>query len=120
MDKRTDNTPVGAVEIPNEPVDLSQIHPSLHKYYGDGMPLKTYRTSNGAIVRIFGACLPKTKEENRRNIQRAWEVANRILDRAAVRYALEEEERIKAEQTHGDNPQIQEREEPPNDRPTSP
>lgn len=117
MDKRTDNTPVGAVEIPNEPVDLSQIHPSLHKYYGDGMPLKTYRTSNGAIVRIFGACLPKTKEENRRNIQRAWEVANRILDRAAVRYALAEEERLKAKKNHGDNSQIQETGETLDDKP---
>ena len=81
--------PVGAVEIPNEPVDLSQIHPSLHKYYGDGMPLKTYRTTDGATVRIWGACLPKTKEENHRNIQRAWQVADQICERAAVRYAME-------------------------------
>ncbi len=95
-----DNIPVGAVEIPNEPVDLSRIHPSLHKYYGDGMPLKTYRTAGGAIVRIWGACLPKTKEENRRNIQRTWEVANRILDRAAVRYALEEEKKMAADSSH--------------------
>ncbi len=95
-----DNIPVGAVEIPNEPVDLSRIHPSLHKYYGDGMPLKTYRTAGGAIVRIWGACLPKTKEENRRNIQRTWEVANRILDRAAVRYALAEEQQKAADSSH--------------------
>lgn len=89
--------PNGAVEIPNVPVDLSQIHPSLHKYYGNGMPLKTYRTSNGATVRIWGACLPKTPEENRRNIARAFAVANEIAERAAVRYAIEEEERLKNE-----------------------
>lgn len=80
-----------AVEIPSKPVDLSQIHPSLHKYYGDGMPLKTYRTSTGAIVRIWGACLPKTPEENHRNIQRAWQVADQICERAAIRYAQQTE-----------------------------
>lgn len=89
--------PTDAVEIPNEPVDLSQIHPSLHAMYGDGMPLKTYRCANGTIVRIWGGKLPKTPEENRRNYARAWDVANRILDRAAVRYALAEEERLKKE-----------------------
>ena len=114
------DVPMTVVEIPNEPVDLSQIHPSLHKYYGDGMPLKTYRTTDGATVRIWGACLPKTPEENHRNIQRAWQVADQICERAAVRYALEEEKRLKAEQTHRENSQIQEREEPSNDRPASP
>lgn len=91
--------PVGAVEIPNEPVDLSQIHPSLHHYYGDGMPLKTYRTTDGAIVRIWGACLPKTKEENHQNIQRAWQVADQICERAAVRYALEAQQKA-ADSSH--------------------
>lgn len=85
--------PVGAVEIPNEPIDLSQIHPSLHHLYGNGVPLKTYRTAAGSIVRIWGAYLPRTEEENRRNLARAWEVANGILDRAAVRYAQEAESR---------------------------
>lgn len=84
--------PAAAVEIPSEPVDLSLIHPSLRHYYGDGMPLKTYRAENGATVRIWGACLPKTQEENHINIQRAWQVADQILERAAARYALEEEQ----------------------------
>lgn len=86
----------GTVELPNERVDLSQIHPSLHKYYGDGMPLKTYRTEGGAIVRILPGALPKTPEENRRNIEHAFAVANAIADRAAIRYAAEAEKQQKA------------------------
>ncbi len=86
----------GTVELLNERVDLSQIHPSLHKYYGDGIPLKTYRTEGGAIVRIWGANLPKTPEENRRNIDRAFAVANAIADRAALRYAEEAEKQKEA------------------------
>lgn len=86
----------GTVELPNERVDLSQIHPSLHYLYGDGMPLKTYRTEGGAIVRIWGSALPKTPEENRRNIDRAFAVANEIADRAAIRYAVEAEKQQRA------------------------
>ncbi len=52
---------------------------------------KTYRTSTGAIVRIWGACLPKTPEENHRNIQRAWQVADQICERADIRYAQQTE-----------------------------
>lgn len=86
----------GTVEIPNERIDLSQIHPSLLKYYGDGMPLKTYRTESGTTVRIWGADLPKTPEENRRNIDRAFAMANAIADRAAIRYAEEAQKQQEA------------------------
>ncbi len=86
----------GTIELPNERIDLSQIHPSLHYLYGDGMPLKTYCTEGGAIVRILPGALPKTREENRRNIDRAFAVANAIADRAAIRYAEEAQKQQEA------------------------
>lgn len=38
-------------------------------------------------MRFWGACLSKTPEENHRNIQRAWQIADQICERAAIRYA---------------------------------
>lgn len=70
------------VELENKAVDLERIHPSLRGLYGNGVPVKVYRTESGATVRIFGACLPETEEEREERLRRAWETADGIAARA--------------------------------------
>ena len=76
---------MAATIIENTRVDLSAIHPSLRHLYGDGMPVRTYRTEGGTTVRIFGSCLPETQAERERREAEAWRVARNI----ARGYALE-------------------------------
>lgn len=74
-------------KVPSTKADLTNIHESLRAAYGDGMPLETYN-ANGVRVRIFGADLPKTPEENRKRLRKAWAIADAIAARAAERGAL--------------------------------
>lgn len=64
--------------------DLTDIHESLRAMYGDGMPLRTYN-ANGVRVRVFGADLPSTPEENRKRLRAAYAIADGIAARAAER-----------------------------------
>lgn len=73
--------------IQNEQVDLEKIHPSLRYLYGNGMPMRTYKTEAGATVRYFGSLLPETDEEQAQRVDAAFEVADRIRTSAAGRRA---------------------------------
>lgn len=75
MGKRNER---GIEILPNDPLDMSAFHPSVRETLGDGMPIATMRAPNGVKVIIMGSGLPKTKEENARRIQHAFDVANRI------------------------------------------
>lgn len=67
--------------IPCQKADLSRVHESLRAAYGDGMPLRTYKVG-GVTVRIWGADLPATQEENRNRVRNAYRVADGIMARA--------------------------------------
>lgn len=75
-----------AVEVPSEPIsaeEMARIHPSLRHLYEGGV-VRTYNVG-GTRVRILGACLPKTPEENQRRLREAWRVADDIAHRAGAR-----------------------------------
>ncbi len=77
---------VKAVEVPSEPIsaeEMERIHPSLRHLYEGGV-VRTYDVG-GTRVRILGAYLPKTQEENQRRLREAWRVADDIARRAGER-----------------------------------
>ena len=65
--------------IKNERIDLEAIHPSLRHLYSNGTPIRTYKTEAGATVRFFGSMLPETDNEQKRRLQAAVDVEDRII-----------------------------------------
>ena len=90
---------MGLEIIENERVDVSKFHPSVQALYGDGMPIRTYRTERGTIVRFFGTALPKTEEENQRRLREAWRVQDIIWENIARREAQKNKERSEENDT---------------------
>ena len=66
------------VELPNERLDLSGICEKLRPLYGDGVPVMTVKTPCGSVVRFFGTFLPRTEEENRQRLLKAYAIADEI------------------------------------------